>query len=366
MKTFIVVLFVCIWGVLDSAKATSFESLESMKPLDSVRLAESTQLKESSAHSQALLQTQAHFPLEIKDFWHSTIFDAPAKTHIFLSFCEMIAMLDIWEGARGLSRHVFYEPLLRQSYPLIDTLPKIGGGNGSTINPEILKRINPDVVFVWAGDKKLVDFSRKLGVKMIAFYPQSIYELFATLYRIALVFDKQEMYLKKQDKAFEMIELITSRTKSLPHKKRAIYIWDKLTSISGRVGMVGDMLEIAGLDSMGKDMRVDSYQTNVESILRFDPEVIFIWGGSSLNEATLYANPQLKNITAIQNKKVYKLPIWDNWGPRIVQTSLLVSALAYPTLFDKQEVRTQIQNLNLMWFGLKEFSATIPLLDEPQ
>ncbi|SQC36202.1 iron(III) ABC transporter periplasmic iron-binding protein CeuE [Helicobacter fennelliae] len=201
---------------------------------------------------------------------------------------------------------------------------------------------------------------------MIAFYPQSIYELFATLYRIALVFDKQEMYLKKQDKAFEMIELITSRTKSLPHKKRAIYIWDKLTSISGRVGMVGDMLEIAGLDSMGKDMRVDSYQTNVESILRFDPEVIFIWGGSSLNEATLYANPQLKTLPPYKTKKSINCLFGITGDRELCKPHFLSLHWHILRFLTSKKCATQIQDLNLMWFGLKEFPATIPLLDEPQ
>ena len=46
---------------------------------------------------------------------NKTTLTKPAKTHIFLSFCEMVAMLDIWENAVGLSQSVYQTPLLRQS-----------------------------------------------------------------------------------------------------------------------------------------------------------------------------------------------------------------------------------------------------------
>lgn len=324
---------------------------------------------ESNAHAShtsfEILQNalnSSYFPLEIRDFWHTTSFDKPAKNHIFLSFCEVIALLELWDGALGLSQFVFSEPLLRQSNPHLDRIPKVSGGSGSSINPETLKVLNPDVVIVWAGDKKLVDFARKLGVKILAFYPQNINELFINMAQIAQVFDKQTLFMQKAQYALNFLDSIPTPPKD--SQKRIIYIWDKLTRIAGNSGMVGDMLERVGVKNMGQDVALDSYEVSLESIIAFNPEVIFIWGGSPLNENDLYANPQLKRLKAIQEKRVYKLPKWDNWGIRIVQNALLVSALSYPQMYTKQKPNDLIRKLNARLFRLEDFPHRIELLED--
>lgn len=346
-------LSLCFAYALDSAQ---FPLPHSAPPAQSAQSPSFTRL-------QAAL-TSPHFPLTLKDFWFETSFSKPAKSHIFLSFCEQIALLNLWQDALGLSQHVFSEPLLRLSNPRIDSLPAVGGGSGSSINPETLKTLNPDVIIVWAGDKRLVEFSRKLGVQILAFYPQSIDELFVNMGQIAQVFDKQELFLQKAKYALSLLDSLPKPPKD--SQKKVVYVWDKLTRIAGSTGMVGDMLARVGVRSMGSSVALDSYEVSLESLLAFNPEVIFIWGGSPLTQESLYANPQLQNLAAIKQRQVYKLPKWDNWGVRITQTALLVSALSYPQMYDYNEVKARIQNLNATLFGLQDFPTHIELLERAQ
>ncbi|WP_394986279.1 ABC transporter substrate-binding protein [uncultured Helicobacter sp.] len=353
MKILLLALSVCFVYALDSLPRESTQlHISKMQSLD------------AQSPSFMRLQTtlgSTNFPLILKDFWFQTPFKTPAKSHIFLSFCEEIAMLDLWHDALGLSQHVFKEPLLRLSNPRIDSLPAVGGGSGSSINPETLKTLNPDVVIVWAGDKRLVEFSRKLGVAILAFYPQNIDELFVNMGQIAQVFDKQDLFLQKARYALALLDSLQKPPKD--SQKKVIYVWDKLTRIAGNTGMVGDMLERVGVQSMGASVALDSYEVSLESLINFNPEVIFLWGGSPLAEKDLYDNPQLQNLKAIQQRQVYKLPKWDNWGVRITQTALLVSALSYPKMYDYKEVKTQIQTLNATLFGLQDFPERIELLE---
>ena len=298
-------------------------------------------------------ESSESFPKVVVDsFGHSITFDKPAKTHIFLSFCEEIAMLKNWDNAVALSQAVYHQPLLKMSNPSLDSIPKASGGNGSKISIEQLKHLNPDVVFVWAGDKSSIEFALSHGIKMVALYPQNIDEVLASLELIASVFDEQDLISQKLQSTRAVLEMITHRGKLIDSKKRVIYLWDKPTRIAGSIGMVGDMLERIGVENLGSTLALDSYEISLEKIVMLNPEVILIWGGARFSAKDILENPQFQHLSAVQNNKVYKMPLWDNWGPRVVQTALYASILSYPEIYDDVDFVAKITHLNNDLFEL--------------
>ncbi len=293
------------------------------------------------------------FPKSVQDFYDNTItFNTPAKTHIFLSFCEEVAMLQNWDDAVGLSRAVYHQEILRLSNPKIDSIPKVSGGGSSTISVESLKALAPDVVVVWAGDKRTIEFALMHNIKILALYPQNINEVLQNLELIASVFDKQKIINQKLQSTRIMLEQIAQTGNRVAQKKRVVYMWDKPTRIAGSVGMVGDMLQKIGANNLGSDVALDSYEISLEKLITFNPELILIWGGSRFEPSDILSNPQFQSIDAVRNQRVYKIPIWDNWGPRIVQTALLASVLCYPELYPNLDFAAAIEKLNLDLFGV--------------
>ena len=291
----------------------------------------------------------------ITDFLNNqTILEKPAKKHIFLSFCEMVAMLDIWNDAVGLSQHVYNTPLLRKSNPNIDNIPKVGGGNGSNLNIEVLKKLNPDIVIVWAGKKDEINFVRNNGINIIAFYPNNISSLIQDMQTIAKALGKEELFNKKIQKGYEIIKLLQSKTQQIKQKKTAIYMWSKPNDISGSIGMVADMLNLIGVENLGKNINTDSAQVSIEHIIKLNPDIIFIWGAAKFSVNDILNNKKLRTIKAIQNKAVYKMPLWDNWGPRILETALLGASLAYDDLYNDINVSNTIRDFNKELFGIDE------------
>lgn len=291
----------------------------------------------------------------ITDFLNNqTILEKPAKKHIFLSFCEMVAMLDIWNDAVGLSQHVYNTPILRKSNPNIDNIPKVGGGNGSNLNIEVLKKLNPDIVIVWAGKKDEINFVRNNGINIIAFYPHNISSLIADMQTISKALGKEELFNKKMQKGYEIIKLLQSKTQQIKQKKTAIYMWSKPNDISGGIGMVADMLDLIGVENLGKNINTDSAQVSIEHIIKLNPDIIFIWGAAKFSVNDILNNKKLRTIKAIQNKAVYKMPLWDNWGPRILETALLGASLAYDDLYNDINVSNTIRDFNKELFGIDE------------
>lgn len=279
-------------------------------------------------------------------------FDTPAKTHIFLSFCEIIPMLDIWDSAKGLSQHVYQTPLLRDTNPNIDSIPKVSGGSGSNLNIEVLKKLNPDVVVVWAGKKEEINFVRDNGIKILAFYPDNINEVFRDMQSISKALGKEEEFLSKQKAAFEVLNLVDKKTKALKSKKTAIYLWNKPNRVAGGGGMVGDMLDRIGVENLGKYINTDAAEISMEQIIKLNPDVIFIWGAASFDENDILKNPKFKSIKAIKNKAIYKMPLWDNWGPRIVETTLYAASKAYKDEYKDVDLDKEISDLNKALFGI--------------
>ena len=289
----------------------------------------------------------------IEDFLNNkTTLTKPAKTHIFLSFCEMVAMLDIWENAVGLSQSVYQTPLLRDSNPNIDSIPKVGGGNGSNINIEVLKKLNPDIVIIWAGQKESINFARENGIKIIAFYPSDIHSLIDDMKSIAKALGKENIFDKKMQKGYEIIKLIESKKSTIQEKKTALYLWHKPNDISGGIGIIASMLDLIGVENLGKNINTDSAQISIEQIIKLNPDIIFIWGAAGFEAKDILENKQFKHIKAIQNKAVYKMPLWDNWGPRILQTSLIAAKLAYPNIYNDINVDKIISDFNEELFGV--------------
>lgn len=289
----------------------------------------------------------------IEDFLgNKTILEKPAQKHIFLSFCEMVAMLDIWDNAVGLSQHVYNTPLLRASNPNIDSIPKVGGGSGSNLNIEVFKKLNPDIVVVWAGKKASINFARENGINIIAFYPNSITSLIADMQTISKALGKEKLFDKKIQKGYEIIKLIESKKEKIETKKTALYLWSKPNDISGGVGMIASMLDLIGVENLGKNINTDSVQVSIEQIIKLNPDIIFIWGAARFSVQDILDNKQLKNIKAVQNKAVYKMPLWDNWGPRILETSLLAAKLAYENLYSDIDVDKIIGDFNKELFGI--------------
>ncbi|SFM16995.1 substrate-binding protein [Paenibacillus sp. 1_12] len=99
-------------------------------------------------------------------------------------------------------------------------------------------------------------------------------------------------------------------------------------------------------------------QVNVEQILAWNPDMIVIHEAAvGVNPSAIYDNPQFKQLAAVKNKKVYKLPEFALMSHMASLTWYWYGALAYPDKFSTHNIRDVIAE------GYK-FSYNIALTDE--
>ena len=101
------------------------------------------------------------------------------------------------------------------------------------------------------------------------------------------------------------------------------------------------------------DSKADSPTINVEQILIWDPDVIVLTNFEhDLTPETLYKNPMLSQLSAVRNKRVYKVPAGGYyWDPPSQDSPLYwiwLAKLMYPQTvqFDmRHEIRSAYQML---------------------
>src|SRR5208337_4485068 len=71
----------------------------------------------------------------------------------------------------------------------------------------------------------------------------------------------------------------------------------------------------------------------LEKIIRWNPDVIFIWGSAKYKVSDILDNPQWKHINAVKIGRVFKAPEWSTWSPRLAPVALWMAMRTYPELY---------------------------------
>lgn len=91
---------------------------------------------------------------------------------------------------------------------------------------------------------------------------------------------------------------------------------------------------------------------SVERIINWNPDIIFIWGSAGYDETWIYNNSQWKFIKAVRERKVYKLPHWSTWSPRLAPIVLYMAIKTYPEVFGDVNFEKMVDEFYQKVFGL--------------
>ncbi|MGC9142116.1 MAG: ABC transporter substrate-binding protein [Caldimicrobium sp.] len=260
----------------------------------------------------------------------------PVKRAIIAITPELIPALDIWDQVAGVSDWAekscgVYRPFIYQN--LKTKKPTVG--RGMDLNVEATLKLNPDVVITLAYNTRVIEFLESKGIKVIAIWPETIKDLYEVIRLHGKLFGKEkraEIVIAEMEKMFNFIK---ERTAKIPSSKRKkiLHLLGKPNTVSGRIGITNDVIELIGGINVGKEINARNAEVSMEKIVSWNPEVIFIWGFAHYDEAWIYHNSQWRYIKAVKEKRVYKLPSWSTWSPRLAPFALYMAIKTYPELF---------------------------------
>jgi iron complex transport system substrate-binding protein len=275
----------------------------------------------------------------------------PVRRVVFLSLYELIPVFNVWDRVVGLNRWAFDNELMK-GFPQLKEIPSIG--TADTVNVEVLLALYPDLVITWSYKPEVADFLVRRGLKVISVYPDSLDELYAVLELYGRLFQKEDRageIRSLMEKSFaETASKVSAITPE--NRRKVLWLWQKQTTVSGGTGLQDELINLIGAVNPAKGIQAKHPEVSMESIVGWNPDVIFIWGSARYGPEEILSSPQWKSIKAVKDGKVFKAPTLTTWSPAINSLVMWMAWKTYPEYFDRTKLVEAIRLFHQKCFGI--------------
>ncbi len=282
----------------------------------------------------------------------------PVKRAIIAITPELIPALNLWNQVVGVSDwaerycgvyRAFVLGGLKKKKPTV--------GTGISLNIERILKLKPDIVITWSYNTKVIKFLENEGIKVIAIWPDTLSELYQVIRLYGKLFGKEKRAEEVINEMNKMFNFIKSRVSTVPSykKKKILHLEDKPTTVLGRIGVTNDIIKIIGGINVAENINARYARVSIERIIKWNPDVIFIWGYAGYNESWLYNNSQWRFVKAVKNHQVYKLPHWSSWSPRLAIIALYMAMKVYPEQFKDVNFEKIVDSFYKKVFGISYY-----------
>ncbi|MCE5334143.1 MAG: ABC transporter substrate-binding protein [Desulfobacteraceae bacterium] len=275
----------------------------------------------------------------------------PVKRVVFLSLYELIPVFDVWDSVVGLNRWAYDSEVLK-GFPRMKEIPSVG--TADSVNVEALLALRPDLVITWSYKPEVAEFLIRKGLAVISVYPESLDELYAILDMCGTLFQKEERAAEIKLLMRETCARLEAKASEIPPEKRrkVLWLWQKPTTVSGGVGLQQDLIRLIGALNPAGAIRAKHPEVSMESIVAWNPDVIFIWGNARYGPKDILAGSRWKAVKAVREGRVYKAPTLSNWSPAITGMALWMAWKTYPEYFDRGALEDMARQSRQRCFGV--------------
>lgn len=284
----------------------------------------------------------------------------PVKKAVIVISYELIPALNLWNQVAGVSRWAeencgMYKAIVTEN-PFLKR-PLVGAG--SDVNVEAVIKLNPDIVITWTYNPDTIKFLEEKRIKVIGIYPESLSELYKDMRMHGKLFGKEERVEEVIREMEKIFKLIRNRVSKVPpeRRKKVIHLGGTPTRVSGALGVTNDIIKIAGAFNPAGTIMQRNVDVSVERIIKWNPDIIFIWGSAGYDESWIYNNSQWKFVNAVKNRQVYKLPKWSTWSPRLAPIALYMAMKIYPDYFKDVNFEKVADDFYCKVFGISYYKV---------
>ncbi len=208
--------------------------------------------------------------------------------------------------------------LLAEMFPEIMDLPIAAAGNDFVPNIETIAAQNPDVVIQWAhmGDEIITPIEQAgLELLLIIYGTQEDLEYWVEMFtELVGKPERGEKILADMHRDRAAVEKAVGSARRRPRAVN-LFNYDEM-QVSGTESYMDFWLTLCGADNVGtKAGPGSSVKVSREELLAWDPEVVFIGNFSPATPEDMYGAPFFADMSAVKNKRVYKIPnggfAWD-------------------------------------------------------
>lgn len=275
-----------------------------------------------------------------------------ARRVVLFELYEMAASLGAWDRVVGLSRYAYDNDLLNRLLPGLRQIPT--PGSAFEVNVEALHALKPDLVVTWSRRPETLEFLERQGFPVVSFYPENLTDLRRDLLRLGAALGKEARAREVADLMDRHFEAIRRRVAPLAAKDppRVVWTWGRPTIISGRRGVVAELLELAGGKNLGENLDCLNQELSMETLVALNPQVVVIWGSASYHPEDLLADPKWATIQAVKDRRVFKAGRGSTWSPRIVVLAWWLARNFYPEAISLDEMKKEVGKFYQECFGI--------------
>jgi len=235
--------------------------------------------------------------------------------------------------------------VLNHYFPNFQNLPDKVCTQGFAPNMEEIIRLKPDMILMWSRFSEAIAQMQGFGYNVTGLRydgsEQNDRDLVNILAKVIGREAKANSIMQWRDSALQQMKLVSDRI-SPENRPKVLYFYNYETlNVGGEKCYENVCINLAGGRNLGVGLGVGR-SVNLEQILEWDPDIILVGGWlNHTNPVNIYQNPMLADLSAVRNRRVFKVPIWAS--NESVLPWKWMAEMIQPALFDynlREEIHT--------------------------
>ena len=229
-------------------------------------------------------------------------------------------------------------------------LPAVGTGGGSGANngyAEQIIEVQPDVILAGFSQEAAEELENQTGIPVVCVRYLSINFVDESFYTAMRVFAEVVGAQARCEQILEFIDKckkdLNDRTKDIPDgEKKTVYTG--AVTFSGRHGFAGTyanfgpFLAVNALNVADEVKDTNYFETDLEKIVQWDPDVIFLDPGNMdlVNDEYKTNSGYFESLRAVQEGQLYTMPSFNNCGTNItyaIMNAYYAGIVLFPDTF---------------------------------
>jgi iron complex transport system substrate-binding protein len=294
----------------------------------------------------------------------------PPRMAAYLNVMNMLAGTEEHD-AKSMTVLRDYSPVYQGA---LKQLPVVGAGGGSGQNngyPEEIITISPDVILAGFAPEAADELQTQTGIPVVAVGYSSNGLANDTFYAAMRVFAE---VVGAQERCEQLLSFIDACKKDLGGRAAGVPDSQKLkaytgaVTFSGRHGFggtysnFGPFTAINAINVADEVTKEGYYEADLEKILAWDPDIIFLDPGnmSMVNEEYAINPGYFKSVRAIKEGKVYTMPSFNNCSMNIsyaLMDAYYAGIVLFPDRFKDVDIAKKSAEILTCFLGEDTFGT---------
>ena len=298
-------------------------------------------------------------------------------------YCMFMGSADGLVGIHPDSKNAAVNSILGEAYPELADIPD-GWASGDEINMEELLKLEPDVVFYNADVTANYEALSAAGIPAVGF-STTLFDDYNTIDNFNAWIELLSEVMGPSDRADGIIaygeevqQTVADRLAEVPEEDYPNTLilsnYNESAITAGGTSYANYWITATGGKNLGYDVGAFVGEVKMEQIYEWNPDVLFLNSFSAYTPEDLYNNTAAdghdwSGIKAVQNKRVYKIPLgMYYWFPPSSDSPLMLQWMAkqmYPELFEDLDIEQEIKDYYSEFYGLELTDEQVALILAP-